>query len=275
MTDKPTEVPPSEKKEEVKTSPAPVAQPTPVNPPTEKKEEPTVVPAPEAPKKESVEVKKEEPKPVSENVPKTEAPATEVQPVKKDAEKAEKAEKKKEDEVDIEFKKIVSHFPEEIKKKFVAMKYIADKREALEDQMSKEIEALEKQFDALFAPVDAARDEIINGKRDPLPEELAKSAEYEKAQPVDQMPEGIDFNAMKTIKGVPEFWLKAMQHCKLIKEHIYEQDIPILKHLTNIKHVKLEGDVFFYNITLKRMKVSFLNSRQMTILPILYLQRLS
>eukprot|EP01022_Parablepharisma_sp_SALTPOND_P012574 TRINITY_DN161_c0_g2_i12.p3 TRINITY_DN161_c0_g2~~TRINITY_DN161_c0_g2_i12.p3 ORF type:complete len:531 (+),score=109.12 TRINITY_DN161_c0_g2_i12:7135-8727(+) len=195
-------------------------------------------------KKEEAPVEKKEEAPVEK---KEEAPIE-----KKEEDKASSAlepttkpeEKKKEDEIDIEFKKIVSHFPEEVKTKFVAMKYLADKREELEDQLEKEIEALEKKFAAECEPLDKFREELINGKRDPTPEELAKLQDYANPQPAKKMPEGINFEELKATKGIPDFWLKALQNSHEVKEKIFEADIPILKHLSDIRKVPLQGDSY-------------------------------
>lgn len=82
----------------------------------------------------------------------------------------------------------------------------------------------------------------MNGLRDPNPEELNKLAEFKETEKPKKMPD-LDINALKTAKGVPEFWLKAMQNDADLKMHITEADVPVLKHLTNIRDELMENNV--------------------------------
>ena len=101
---------------------------------------------------------------------------------------------------------------------------------------------LERKYAELYKPLDKQREEIVNGQRDPTPEELSKLEEFKK--PTEKKKES-KFNAeeLKAIKGIPGFWLKALQNNPEIETHISEADVPILKHLTNIREDLLEESV--------------------------------
>lgn len=97
----------------------------------------------------------------------------------------------------------------------------------------------------MYKPLDNVRQELVNGTRDPLPEELKNLEEFKKPIPTKEHPE-INFEEMKSVKGLPGFWLKAMQNNPHIKHTIEENDIPILKLLINVREEFLESNVSSY-----------------------------
>ena len=75
--------------------------------------------------------------------------------------------------------------------------------------------------------------ELINGLREPDAEELSKLEEY-KNPTAEKSETKIDVNQLKDAKGLPEFWLKAMEHDRILGSHVKEHDKPILKYMTNV-----------------------------------------
>jgi hypothetical protein len=104
--------------------------------------------------------------------------------------------------------------------------------------------------------LDKQREEIVNGTRDPTPEELSKLEELKK--PTEEKGEAeIDVEELKKTKGVPGFWLKAFQNDPEIETHIKEHDVPILKHITNIREELLGESVIRLSIIIFRTIASF------------------
>ena len=68
---------------------------------------------------------------------------------------------------------------------------------------------LERKFEPLFASVCAARRAVVTGEVDPV----AGAA---------------------GVKGVPEFWLRAMKNCRAIADYVEPHDEPVLKYLTDV-----------------------------------------
>jgi len=75
----------------------------------------------------------------------------------------------------------------------------------------------------------------------------------------------IDVNELKTAKGIPGFWLRALKNSEEIKHHIFEADEPILKSLTGLREEMLDGNVLplsephrvtKYSLTLLRTSTS-------------------
>jgi nucleosome assembly protein 1-like 1 len=70
---------------------------------------------------------------------------------------------------------------------------------------------LERKFEPLYAAVCAARRSVVTGEVDP-----------------------VAAGAGGTVKGIPEFWLRAMMHCRSIADFIEEHDVPVLKYLEDV-----------------------------------------
>jgi len=165
-------------------------------------------------------------------------PAINAQPNEEDNTQQETIER------DIKLKKIVSNLPEEVKKKFVALKAISERREVLAKELEKKIVELERKFDSKCIPLDKLRSELINGEREPSSEELKDIANYTVRNTIQKPMNGINVQELKTHKGIPKFWSKALQNSPNIKDFIFDYDIPILDHLINIYKEQLEGNSF-------------------------------
>lgn len=91
-----------------------------------------------------------------------------------------------------------------------------------------EHKAIEKKFEALYAPIFAKRAEILSGKREPTSEEVQKGQGEDFKEPEDANQETSEAT------GVPEFWLTALKNHDTVAEFIEERDEDCLKSLVNI-----------------------------------------
>jgi len=117
----------------------------------------------------------------------------------------------------------------------------------LEEEFNKEMEALEKKYEALYAPYFSKRTEVVSGAREPTQEEVAaaKAAiakrdtedEAEGGEPVTPIPAGPATNA----KGVPQFWLTTLLNSEF-GQIISEKDKEALKYLTNVTTTEKEDE---------------------------------
>lgn len=146
-----------------------------------------------------------------------------------------------ESEEDKEFKKVVSHMPSEVIPRFVALKYIADKRKELANQLEEEINALERKFDLDCVPLDELREELVNGKREPTEDELATLKEYSEPHPDNPVPDEIDIGKLKESKGIPGFWKIVLRNSRQLITYITDEDAKVLEYLTDIRKENLEG----------------------------------
>eukprot|EP00993_Chasmostoma_nieuportense_P001403 NODE_2289_length_1219_cov_112.790293_g2177_i0.p1 GENE.NODE_2289_length_1219_cov_112.790293_g2177_i0~~NODE_2289_length_1219_cov_112.790293_g2177_i0.p1 ORF type:complete len:393 (+),score=118.10 NODE_2289_length_1219_cov_112.790293_g2177_i0:63-1181(+) len=118
--------------------------------------------------------------------------------------------------------------PAAIQKRVRALQGLQKTITNVREQYLEEHKALEKKYEALYAPNFAKRLEVISGEYEPTDEEVAKgsSINFQETE-----------NANKTTadcKGIPHFWFTALKNNLLIKDTIEEKDEDCLKHLTNI-----------------------------------------
>ena len=82
----------------------------------------------------------------------------------------------------------------------------------------------------------------MNGRSDPVPEELSKLEEVKAPLATSEKPD-LDLEELKSAKGVPGFWLTVMKNDAEVKMHIEPTDEPILKQLLNVRQELLQDNV--------------------------------
>jgi len=99
---------------------------------------------------------------------------------------------------------------------------------AIREKYLEEHKAIEKKYEALYAPLFAKRLEIVSGDREPSDEEVAagKPEDYKETEDTNKEASGE--------KGIPEFWGTALNKHDDVSEMIEERDEECLKALTNI-----------------------------------------
>jgi len=122
--------------------------------------------------------------------------------------------------------------PPAIQDRIKALKSLQSTKTEIDKEFKKEIEELEKKYEAKFAPLYVKRFEIVNGKIEPSSEEIG-----ERITELDS--EGKEIKTAKEgayITGVPEFWLQALKHHPDFEEIITQRDEEALKYLIDIKY---------------------------------------
>lgn len=114
-------------------------------------------------------------------------------------------------------------------------------RAKLEAEFRSEIQELEKKYQAKYQPLYDQRAALVQGLREPTPQEYGDVPEdavaelNEKGEPI------ID----STTKGLPEFWLTALKNHPAVSEMITEDDIPALAFLEDVKIGHINGSPGF------------------------------
>ncbi|KAF8099509.1 hypothetical protein N665_0243s0071 [Sinapis alba] len=108
-----------------------------------------------------------------------------------------------------------------------ALKDIQSQHDELEAKFREERAVLEAKYEQLYQPLYAKRFEIVNG-----------TTEIELTPEDTKMDEGDDETAEE--KGVPSFWLTALQNNDVTSEEVTENDEEALKYLQDIKWYKTE-----------------------------------
>uniref|UniRef100_A0A914Z2S2 Nucleosome assembly protein 1-like 4 n=1 Tax=Panagrolaimus superbus TaxID=310955 RepID=A0A914Z2S2_9BILA len=106
----------------------------------------------------------------------------------------------------------------------------------IEMEFFTKVHELETQFQARFKELTDKRLQIINGGISVSETDVADMPLIY-GLPEDALKQVVD--GLKeddsSVKGVPDFWLHALQNCPTVEEMVEEVDIPILKHLKNIE----------------------------------------
>jgi|UniRef100_A0AC35ES69 hypothetical protein len=97
------------------------------------------------------------------------------------------------------------------------------------------VHELETQYQAKFKELTDKRLSIINGTTSVSEADVADMPLIYglPEEALQQVVDGLKDDA--SVKGVPDFWLHALQNCPTVEEMIEEVDHPILKHLKNIE----------------------------------------
>jgi len=124
--------------------------------------------------------------------------------------------------------------PRPVRARVAHLKALQDKYDELEEAYQKEADELERKYEALYAPLLAARADVVTGRVDAPADVLAATpaGEGEAVEGGDDAPPA----------GVPRFWLGALQAHDMIAAHISEKDEAVLEHLTDISAAVLRSE---------------------------------
>lgn len=105
----------------------------------------------------------------------------------------------------------------------------------LEMEFFTKVHELETQYQARFKELTDKRLSVVQGSTSVAEADVADMPliyglpDEALAQVVDALKDD------DSVKGIPDFWLHALQNCPTVEEMIEEVDLPILKHLKNIE----------------------------------------
>lgn len=130
-----------------------------------------------------------------------------------------------------------------VKNNVYGLKTLQEKQYKVEAEFQSELLELEKKFQKLYEPIFKLRKDIVLGNVVPTAEEIEngkKTIEEENGaddEEEDEEEEGEEEEGENESeeKGIPFFWLTAMQNLPPIADMISERDVEVLESLTNIK----------------------------------------
>lgn len=131
----------------------------------------------------------------------------------------------------------VQSLPAEVKRRVKALKNLGQKHSELEAEFREELLVLERKFLDKYQPLYEKRFQIISGSTEPTDAEceredsdIEEGMQNATIQELDDNEKPVEAAA----KGIPDFWLTAMQNHPMLAELITEADAPALSKLTNI-----------------------------------------
>ncbi|XP_060532263.1 nucleosome assembly protein 1-like 1-B [Cylas formicarius] len=146
---------------------------------------------------------------------------------------------------------MLAALPPAVKKRVKALKNLQLEVTKIEANFFKEVNDLECKYHRMYVPFYEKRNTIVNGDYEPTEEESQWSSEDEEDLPSAvkekvKITEGEKNNKEATNdKGIPEFWLTIFKNCNLLSEMVHPHDVPIMKHLTDIKTICREDPMSF------------------------------
>eukprot|EP00559_Dactyliosolen_fragilissimus_P002155 CAMPEP_0184855806 /NCGR_PEP_ID=MMETSP0580-20130426/951_1 /TAXON_ID=1118495 /ORGANISM="Dactyliosolen fragilissimus" /LENGTH=321 /DNA_ID=CAMNT_0027350429 /DNA_START=45 /DNA_END=1010 /DNA_ORIENTATION=+ len=136
---------------------------------------------------------------------------------------------------------IVSMLPKSVQQRVEKLKQWNDEREDILEEYMKDRVLLEKKYGDRFKMLYDFRRDVIAGEMDD-----AIAEEYKKLKE-DEIDDGIDDDVVdnddeienddkndSNLKGIPEFWICAMNNFNILSEHLTERDNLCLLHLKDV-----------------------------------------
>lgn len=130
----------------------------------------------------------------------------------------------------------VGALPRSVKEKLLSLKTLQSELFEVEKEFQVEMFELENKFLQKYKPIWEHRSRIISGQEQPGPEQIAKGAEIveslnETELQLDDEDEG---EGDEQIKGIPSFWLTALENLPIVCDTITDRDAQVLEHVQDI-----------------------------------------
>lgn len=136
----------------------------------------------------------------------------------------------------------VANLPPAVKNRIYGLKSIQQQQMKLEAEFQKELLELEKRYFKKYEPLYAKRKDVIVGDVEPTEEEIEegkaleeKDEEDEEEEEEIEEKEQEETSVDKDAKGIPGFWLTALENLSTVSETITDRDSEILEHLIDIR----------------------------------------
>lgn len=126
----------------------------------------------------------------------------------------------------------VGQLPESVKERIYGLKAVQRNLFALEKDFQVEMFELEQKYLGKYAPLHDRRFKIVSGEEEPTGEEVAQGKELEA---LEEEPAEEAGGAQESVKGIPSFWLTALENLPVVSDTITDRDAEVLDFLTDIK----------------------------------------
>lgn len=141
----------------------------------------------------------------------------------------------------------IDSLPQAVKNRVYGLKAVQQQQMKLEAEFQKELLELEKKYFGKYEPLYARRKRIINGNEEPTPEEIEDGealAEEDADNDQSEDNAGTSSNEGSDEKGIPEFWLTALENLPTVSQTITDRDSEVLQYTKDIRMEYLETPGF-------------------------------
>ncbi|CAL9731688.1 nucleosome assembly protein [Monosporozyma unispora] len=125
----------------------------------------------------------------------------------------------------------LDNLPESVKGRVLGLKALQVDLYDLEKKFQIEMFELENKYLNLYKPLFQTRSDFINGSKEPTKEQIEIGEENEDKF---ELEEGEKHEADADVKGIPSFWLTALENLPIVNETITDRDAEVLAHLQDI-----------------------------------------
>jgi len=132
--------------------------------------------------------------------------------------------------------------PAGVKRRVNALKQLLHKSVDIEVEFYKEIFEVELKFESKYAELWDKRKEIILGNTEPTDEECKWTFDDEEIQLASTLSPLAIEEVKDDVKGIPQFWLKALLHNSVTEAMITETDNAILASLEDVRCRLVSGE---------------------------------
>lgn len=143
----------------------------------------------------------------------------------------------------------IDNLPKSVKKRVLGLKAIQQSQMKLEADFQKELLELEKKYFKKYEPLYERRKDIISGEQEPTADEVEEGESLEAGEE-DEEDEAEKEEEEETdekdsdVKGIPSFWLTALENLTSVSETITEKDSDVLQYVKDIRMEYLETPGF-------------------------------
>ncbi|CAH2354721.1 nucleosome assembly protein [[Candida] railenensis] len=146
----------------------------------------------------------------------------------------------------------IESLPKKVKNRVFGLKSIQQKQMELEAEFQKELLNLEKRYFKKYEPLYERRKQIVNGDEEPTPEEIEEGEilneedEDEDEKKIEELDEDEEKEgeSEEAEKGIPGFWLTALENLQTVSETITDRDSEVLQFVKDIRMEYLETPGF-------------------------------
>eukprot|EP01027_Heterolobosea_sp_BB2_P020516 GEZU01029271.1.p1 GENE.GEZU01029271.1~~GEZU01029271.1.p1 ORF type:complete len:440 (+),score=207.97 GEZU01029271.1:175-1320(+) len=129
--------------------------------------------------------------------------------------------------------------PTAVQNRVKVVQKLQSELKSLRQKYYQEVKALEQKYEQLYAPLYQKRAGLVAGDIEPTEEELA---EIVKIVEIKEEGEKKGEEEEPESKGIPDFWLRALQNHELLDDAIQERDEDALKYLKDITSETFSGE---------------------------------
>lgn len=141
----------------------------------------------------------------------------------------------------------------QVKRRVTVVQGVQAKLSDLRSDFENELKQLIKKYEGLYAPLYEKRAQIVSGEVEPTDEQVKEAEEKITVSDEETKEKETETETEKQeeaneekkeeeedVKGIPDFWLRALRQHPALSPNIQENDDDALKYLTNIKGEHLE-----------------------------------